>query len=736
MNPDRYPYQFVRITNSGRPPTGPCPVCSIFASETGRIWRMSDIPMPPYHINCRCIVTNYYPESPDDIVTELPALDEKQLAGLLYLVVEMLLNGHPIPELLKFLIPQAEEKIKKMTAEPLNTKIEFTSDGELRAVLVEPGRTRTITNQPGRHTFTAAAITDAYHRGLFRGLSCFIDHTQGHPSVRNLLGIWTDISADNGRITASLTPFITDETRPILELLEQLRATPREERPDIGLSLVLYPSRVSSSGEIEAIQTIESADLVLFPAVPSARFLFHSHGETTMTPQTPGTADTNWPNQPDPQWDAEYRRTAAAAVIDLTDLPALVKTRLKTGTYQTPAEMHAAIDSARQELASLHDANIINLPGRPRIQMRDPLEEAQEVANYLFGAASATPPANMRRVDEWYVALTGDVHFRGTFDPDRVQFAGATTTTLANVAVNAMNKVIIEQMSNLDAWRWYERITSVEPNDGSLHAMQWITIGGISNLPTVAEGASYTELVVDDAKESSSFTKLGGYVGITRELLKNSDIARLQAIPRALATAAIRSRSAAVSAIFTANSGTGPTLAQDATVLFHSNHANVNTTALGTDATAWRAARTEAFKHTDVNSGKRLAIYPRFLLVPADLYDIALSILGYGEGMPTTYTPEAQARGFADPRPIPLVVPDWTDATDWAYIVDPAVFPVIQMSYSQNPGGRSHPAPELFAVVSETNGLLFTNDTMPIKVRDEFAVGVNGPRGIGKRNVA
>ena len=122
--------------------------------------------------------------------------------------------------------------------------------------------------------------------------------------------------------------------------------------------------------------------------------------------------------------------------------------------------------------------------------------------------------------------------------------------------------------------------------------------------------------------------------------------------------------------------------------------------------------------------------------MPAELYDTALSVLGYGEGMPTTYAPEAQGRGFADPRPVPLVVPDWTDANDWAYVVDPAVFPVIQMSYSQQPGGRRHPAPELFSVVSETSGLMFANDILPVKVRDEFALGVNGHRGIGKRNVA
>ena len=437
-------------------------------------------------------------------------------------------------------------------------------------------------------------------------------------------------------------------------------------------------------------------------------------------------------------WLEALQAAATTAVIRSSGLPAVVQERLANGRYESAEAVQAAVEQARDELAALSAAGVVRLgnTGRPRIQVRDPLDEAQDVANFLFGAEGASIPSNMRRVDEWYKALTGDFEFRGTFNPDRVQFAGATTSTLSNTAVNAMNKVLVEQISNLTAWRWYESITSVEPNDGSLNAMQWITIGGISNLPTVAEGAAYTELTVDDVKESSSFTKRGGYVGITRELLKNSDIAKLQAIPRALATAAIRSRSAAVSEIFTQASGTGPTLAQDSTVLFHSNHGNVNTTAIGTDAAAWRAARYECFLHTDVNSGKPLGIFPRFLLVPAELYDVALSILGYGEGMPTTYAPEAQDRGFADPRAVPLVVPDWTDATDWAYIVDPKVFPVIQMSYSQNPGGRNHPAPELFAVTGETNGLLFTNDTLPIKVRDEFAVGVNGPRGIGKRNVA
>src|SRR5690606_26390839 len=101
---------------------------------------------------------------------------------------------------------------------------------------------------------------------------------------------------------------------------------------------------------------------------------------------------------------------------------------------------------------------------------------------------------------------------------------------------------------------------------------------------------------------------------------KYGDIMQLQAIPRALAAAAVRTRSAAVSAIFTANGGVGPTLGQDSKALFHLDHSNLATTALGADATAWRAARAERFQQAELGRGKALGTFPRFLLVPAELY--------------------------------------------------------------------------------------------------------------------
>jgi hypothetical protein len=355
--------------------------------------------------------------------------------------------------------------------------------------------------------------------------------------------------------------------------------------------------------------------------------------------------------------------------------------------------------------------------------------------DWLFGAPGAPlPDPQFRRSDAIYRALTGDYEFRGVFDPDRVQLASATTSTLASLATNAMNKVIINQFGNMGFWRWYERIVWVAPNDGSLHDMQWITFGGIGNLPTVAEGAAFTELTVDDVKEADSFVTKGGYVGITRKMMLNSDIQKIQAVPVALAIACVRTRSAAVSDIFTQASGVGPTLDQDSTALFHANHSNVGSTAFA--QAEWRVVRIAIAKHTDVNSGKRLGIFPKYALLPVDVYDTALAVFGYGDGYPTSYTPEAQDRGFGDPRPVPLVVPDWTDTNNWAAIVDPLVYPVIQMSYHQAPGGGVHPPCELFVAMDQNAGLLFSNDTLPIKVRDEFAVGVNGPRGVYKENVA
>jgi hypothetical protein len=376
-------------------------------------------------------------------------------------------------------------------------------------------------------------------------------------------------------------------------------------------------------------------------------------------------------------------------------------------------------------------------------QMTTPEERVQSALNWLFGVRDEpAPPPSLRSLRDLYQAITGDHNWYGVFNPEWAQLSSATTSTLAGMVVNAFNRVVRMHYDNLATYRWYERITDVVPHDGSTHDVAMVFMDGLANLPAVDEGAAYTEATVGDSKETFAFAKHGHYVGITLETIRRSDIQRLQAIPREMVKASIRTRSAAIAGMFTAAGGAGPTLADDSKALFHTDHGNLDVAAL--DATAWGAARQRIWSQTVPGTSAPLGLWPTFCLVPIELYDAALELFGYGSGdvgkpnsggTAQAPNPYGDSRP-GDPRPIPIVVPEWSDAANWAYIVDPRLHPVICMAYANAPQGGAHPLPEIFEVTSETSGLMFTNDTLPVKIRDWWGYGVASYVGVGKNNVA
>ena len=107
------------------------------------------------------------------------------------------------------------------------------------------------------------------------------------------------------------------------------------------------------------------------------------------------------------------------------------------------------------------------------IRLADPLEQIRSHVAWFFGVKDApTPPSNYRKLDELYIALTGDSEFRGVFRGDKSLFAAANTGTLAGMAADAMNKVVTAQMSHLQFWRWHEQLTLPIANDGSVNDMR------------------------------------------------------------------------------------------------------------------------------------------------------------------------------------------------------------------------------------------------------------------------
>lgn len=444
-------------------------------------------------------------------------------------------------------------------------------------------------------------------------------------------------------------------------------------------------------------------------------------------------------------WGTVLRRQGIGALLSASGLAKAAQAAVEASLSQdaSPEDVDAAI--ARQRLALAEVAGAETVKGLKPItagDMRTAGDELSQAVDWMFGASEVMPRPHLRSVRDIYQVLTGDSEWYGAFYPDRVQFATGTTSAFPGMATNALNKVVQLHYDNQVTYRWFENIVEVLPHDGSTQDVKMVMVDGVADLPTVAEGAAYTEASVGDSSESMAFSKKGVYIGITLEMIRKSDIARMRAVPRALVQASVRTRSGRISFIFTQASGVGPTLADDSTALFHADHGNIATVAFA-DA-EWAAARKRIFAQTVPGTGAKLGLWPRFVLLPIDLYDTALTAFGYGSGdvgkpsgAGTAQNPNPYGESRrGDPRPIPVVVPEFTDTNNWAYITDPREHAPIKMAYANSPGGNAHPAPEVFQVQSETAGLMFSNDVLPVKIRDWFAFGVATHIGVGKNNVA
>lgn len=445
------------------------------------------------------------------------------------------------------------------------------------------------------------------------------------------------------------------------------------------------------------------------------------------------------------EWIDSLRSLAREALISASGLPEASKQRLMSRSYDSPRQVNEAIQLERQYLGKLAASGVVQVGGTaPRgghIQVgMDGLERLSLALDALLagkGPGSGIQP--LSGIREAYIQLSGDYDMTGVFYPERISLANVNSSTMAGMVANALNKAVVNAFQQYP--RWWEKIV-VSEDFSNLQQVKWVTLGGVGELPTVGEGASYTELTWDDQTETASFVKKGGYLGLTLESIDKDDTRRLQAAPRALAQAAWLTLSKTISGIFTESSGVGPTMS-DSQALFHANHGNLGSTALS--VSSYVAARTAMRKQSELNSGERLGALtaPKYLLVPPDLEITALQVLG--SDLDYTYALSNGTAAPANPlaeegstrtarmqfaRDRVIVVDLWTDTNNWAAVADPLLYPSIGLGFRY---GRT---PEIFSVASPTAGLMFSNDVMPVKVRFFFAAGPTDWRGLYKANVA
>ncbi len=273
----------------------------------------------------------------------------------------------------------------------------------------------------------------------------------------------------------------------------------------------------------------------------------------------------------------------------------------------------------------------------------------------------------------------------------------------------------------------------------SLQQITGTLVGTVGDLPEVAERGEYQELVVGDSPETADWKKYGGYIPLTLELIDRDETRKLKAYPRELAAAGLRKISSLVSAVFTANNGIGPNLA-DGGALFNATavttqggHKNLLTGALS--AAEWDTVCTSVYNQPLLiknasgvyGTGPRMAVNPRYLLVPRALQLAAMKILYPSLENAASIYSENMQRG--QPGDV-ITVPEWTDTSNWAAVCDPRIAPAVFI------GERFGIMPEIFLAGDELSPAVFTHDEHRLKVRHFLAVWVNDFRPLHKSNVA
>lgn len=671
---------------------------------------------------------------------------------------------------------QTQERQESIRLDVFQSKPKETAKG-YEVLVIRAGRANSW-------NFSAEVLKEAVI--LWDAIECFADHNVYGESVHDLAGIfsnprWSD--TEQG-IIADVRP--TGPAADMLRMYAEEMLGENTPHPNMGFSPVLI---FTAKGEdVEHILRVRSEDMVINPAfltkfiaefqqrsnvmkkkykmpdgsivliadgerVPDGAVLFSEEAEQHMTAmreitgaQAEISAAVQGAKEMHMQACQDLLKSSLDAELSLSD-PAktLIRQRFEKRTFKAQ-ELADEIKTFKDAFAAQSAGAVVAGP-RQVTGMFSSEDQLQAAMDDLLDAPREQSASNLRvhrfsGIREAYLMLTGDYGFVGDTLPQLAQFQG-TTATFPNLVANALNKAIVKHWKKYGeaGYNWWEKITTVEPFE-SLHEITWLRLGTIASLPEVGEGEDYPELKLGDNGENSTFIKYGGYLSFTLEAMDKDNTRKLRQAPREIAMAAIRNISEKIAYIFTQASGAGPTL-EDTGALFNSTavttaggHANLRTTALGTTYTEWDAIAAAmhdqpmlvANESGYYGTGKKQAIEPAHILVPRALKAPAEALF-----LPRW---ESQAQNVAAVSPTwggrvqVSVVPEFTDATDFAAVIDKDLVPGIML------GTRFGLMPQIIIAGDQRDPAMFANDESRLKVRHFLATGIGNWTALHKSNVA
>mgnify|MGYP001008447085 CR=1 FL=1 len=385
--------------------------------------------------------------------------------------------------------------------------------------------------------FGADALRESL--ALWEGVECFVDHAWPPRSIRDLAGSCSQPRWDE---TLQGVRLNVSPCGPSAQVLIDLACAQKDGQanPHVGFSADLVFSALGN--QVTRIEKVYSVDLVTSPArgggflppvenvsEPIQEEVFMEQNEIQQVSLSEERTPTiQSPTANDQAGAAETRQSMCECLLETTlaaaRLPSPLENSLRSrfgGSIFQPAALQTAVNEARQLMSDLNGGTVIRGAGRIS-EMACAEDQVSAALHDLFGAARPRGLENLQAarlsgIRELYTLMTGDTEFSGGYHAERAQFS--TTANLPSVLKNVMNKLILNQWEELgrSGYRWWEPVVQVE-HFNSLQEITGVLVGEVTVLPSVEEGAAYTELAVKDSEEAGTWGKYGGYVGLTLEM--------------------------------------------------------------------------------------------------------------------------------------------------------------------------------------------------------------------------
>jgi hypothetical protein len=326
---------------------------------------------------------------------------------------------------------------------------------------------------------------------------------------------------------------------------------------------------------------------------------------------------------------------------------------------------------------------------------------------------------------ESYIEFTGDADVRG--NTGITSMKEAVSSDFPQALGTSMERRLLREYTQFpinESWRKFVTIESID----NFKTQDRIQIGGLADLPTVAENGTYTEFTSpNEVKASYAATKKGKILVVTWEMVKNDDLRMITRLVSEMGRAAARTLGKFVYDLVlnvsggVINAGT----IYDSTALYTSGHSNLTTNALAYDSLD--AGIIAMMNQTQPDSSEPLGIRSKYLLVPGELRGTA-KVMVESEKIPISSGPGTQESinpNFG--RVEPIVIPNGflrSDKNNWYLIADPKDVESIVIGFLD---GKENP--EIFLQDQPTVATVFTNDQIKYKVRHVYNGVVTDYRG-------